>query len=85
MTVTTPTKKLHGLPPVRCLPIHNSKRKPRACGKRNHERFNCEPLALSAQSRRQWSQQVQRLRALLGQALAGLDSRSLQYGQRGVL
>jgi hypothetical protein len=23
------------------------------CGERNHERFNCEPLASSAQSRRQ--------------------------------
>ena len=30
------------------------------CGERNHERFNCEPLASSAHSRRQWSQQVQR-------------------------
>ena len=55
------------------------------CGERNHERFNCEPLASSAQSRRQWSQQVQRLPALFGQALAGLDCRSLQRGQRGVL
>jgi len=50
-----------------------------------HECFNCEPLASSAHSRRQWSQQVQRLSALLGQALAGLDCRSLQRGQRGVL
>jgi hypothetical protein len=33
----------------------------RICGERHHERFNCEPLASSAQSRRQWSQQVQRL------------------------
>jgi len=57
----------------------------RICGERNHERFNCEPLASSAHSRRQWSQQVQRLSALLGQALAGLDCRSLQRGQRGVL
>src|SRR5215468_760426 len=55
------------------------------CGERNHERFNCEPLASSAHSRRQGSQQVQRLPALLGQALAGLDCRSLQRGQRGVL
>jgi hypothetical protein len=39
------------------------------------------PLASSAHSRRQRSQQVQRLPALLGQALAGLDSRSLQRGQ----
>jgi hypothetical protein len=52
---------------------------------RNHERFNCGPLASSAHSRRQWSQQVQRLSALLGQAQAGLDCRSLQRGQRGVL
>jgi hypothetical protein len=51
----------------------------------NHERFNCEPLASSAHSRRQWSQQVQRVSALLGQALAGLDCRSLQRGQRSVL
>ncbi len=36
------------------------------CGERNHERFNCEPLASSAHSRRQRSQQVQRLLALLG-------------------
>jgi len=57
----------------------------RICGERNHERFNCEPLASSAQSRRQWAQQVQRLSALLGQAIAGLDCRSLQRGQRGVL
>jgi len=57
----------------------------RICGERNHERFNCEPLASSKQSRRQWSQQVQRLSALFGQALAGLDCRSLQRGQRGVL
>jgi hypothetical protein len=28
---------------------------------------------------------MQRLRALFGQALAGLESRSLQRGQRGVL
>jgi len=28
---------------------------------------------------------MQRLRALFGQALAGLDCRSLQRGQRGVL
>jgi hypothetical protein len=54
-------------------------------GERNDERFNCEPLASSAHSRRQWSQQVQRLSALLGQELAGLDCRSLQRGQRGVL
>jgi hypothetical protein len=60
-------------------------RRRRICGERNHERFNCEPLASSAHSRRQWSQQVQRLPALLGQALAGLDCRSLQRGQRGVL
>src|SRR5262249_28313128 len=33
----------------------------------------------------QWSQQVQRVSALLGQALAGLGGRSLQRGQRGVL
>jgi hypothetical protein len=33
----------------------------RICGERNHERFICGPLASSAQSRRQWSQQVQRL------------------------
>src|SRR5262245_21458910 len=57
----------------------------RICGERNHERFNCEPLASSAHSRRQWSQQVQRVLALLGQSLAGLDCRSLQRGQRGVL
>jgi hypothetical protein len=56
-----------------------------AARERNHERFNCEPLASSAHSRRQWSQQVQGLSALLGQALAGLDCRSLQRGQRGVL
>jgi hypothetical protein len=42
-------------------------------------------LASSAHSRRQWSQQVQRLSALLGQALAGLDCRSLQRGQRGLV
>src|SRR5262245_6838079 len=36
-------------------------------------------------SRRQWSQQVQRLSALLGQTLAGLDCRSLRRGQRGLL
>ena len=60
-------------------------RRRRICGERNHERFNCEPLASSAHSRRQWSQQVQRLSAVLGQALAGLDCRSLQRGQRGVL
>jgi hypothetical protein len=36
-------------------------RRRRICGERNHERFNCEPWASSAQSRRQWSQQVQRL------------------------
>jgi putative tryptophan/tyrosine transport system substrate-binding protein len=28
-------------------------------GERNHERFNCDPLASSAHSRRQWSQQTQ--------------------------
>ena len=56
-----------------------------AARERNHERFNCEPLASSAHSHRQRSQQVQRLSALLGQALAGLDCRSLQRGQRGVL
>jgi hypothetical protein len=60
-------------------------RRRRICGERNHERFNCEPLASSAHSRRQWSQQVQRVSALLGQALAGLDCRSLQRGQRSVL
>ena len=54
-------------------------------GERNHECFSCEALASSAQSRRQKSQQMQRLSALLGQALAGLDCRSLQRGQRGVL
>jgi hypothetical protein len=54
------------------------------CGERNHERFNCEPLASSAQSGRQWAQQAQRLPALLGQA-KGLDCRSLQRGQRDVL
>src|SRR5262249_29802673 len=44
---------------------------------RDHERFNCEPLASSAHSRRQWSQQVQRLSALPGQATpARLDCRS---------
>jgi len=54
-------------------------------GERNHD-FNCEPLASSAQSRRQRSQQVQRFSALPGQAtLARLDSRSLQRGQRGLL
>jgi len=58
----------------------------RICGERNHERLNCEPLASSAHSRRQWSQQVQHLSALPGQAtLARLDCRSLQRGQRGVL
>ena len=60
-------------------------RRRRICGERNHERFNCEHLASSAHSRRQRSQQVQRLSALVGHALAGLDSRSLQRGQRGVL
>ena len=60
-------------------------RRRRTCGERNHEHFNCEPLASSAHSRRQWSQQEQRLPALLGQALAGLDCRRLQRGQRGVL
>src|SRR5262245_45301648 len=55
------------------------------CGERNHECFNCEPLASSAHSRRQRSQQLLRLAVLLGQALAGLDCRSLQRGQRGVL
>jgi len=54
-------------------------------GKCNHERFNCEPLASIAHSRRQWAQQAQRLPALLGQAKAGLDCRSLQRGQRDVL
>jgi hypothetical protein len=54
------------------------------CGERNHERFNCEPLASNAHSRRQRSQQVQRLSALLGQALADLDRRSLQRGQGGL-
>src|SRR5262249_45752770 len=45
----------------------------------------CEPLASSAHSRRQWSQQVQRLSALPGQATpARLDCRSLQRGQRGL-
>src|SRR5215469_10201759 len=33
----------------------------------------------------QWAQQAQRLPALLGQAKAGLDCRSLQRGQRDVL
>jgi hypothetical protein len=55
------------------------------CGERNHERSHCEPLASSTHSRRQRSQQLQRLAVLLGQALAGLDCRSLQRGQRGVL
>jgi hypothetical protein len=55
------------------------------CGERNHERFNCEPLASSKQSRRQWSQQVQRL-SVYGQAsLVRLDCRSLQRGQRGLV
>jgi hypothetical protein len=60
-------------------------RRRRICGERNYERFTCEPLASSAHSRRQWSQQVQRLSAVIGQALAGLDCRSLQRGQRGIL
>jgi len=64
--------------------VHRTARR-RICGERNHKRFNCEPLASSAQSRRQWSQQVQRLSALLGHAPAGLDCRSLQRGQRGIL
>jgi hypothetical protein len=58
---------------------------PSLMNERDHERFNCEPLASSAHSRRQRSQQVQRLAALLGQALAGLHCRSLQRGQRGIL
>jgi len=58
-----------------------AKSRRRICGKGTHERFNCEPLVSSAHSRRQWSQQVQCLSALLGQALAGLDRRSLQHGQ----
>src|SRR5262249_35328670 len=36
------------------------------CGERNHERFNCDPLASSAHSRRQWSQQTQLISASLG-------------------
>ena len=70
---------------TRACSRHSTIARRRICGERNHERFNCEPLASSAHSRRQWSQQVQRLSALLGQALAGLDCRSLQRGQRGVL
>jgi hypothetical protein len=40
---------------------HSTIARRRICGERNHERFDCEPLASSAHSRRQWSQQVQRL------------------------
>jgi len=51
-------------------------------GERNHERFNCDPLASSAHSRRQWSQQTQLILASFGQTTGlSLDSRNLQRGQ----
>src|SRR5215475_13872718 len=47
------------------------------CGERNHERFNCDPLASSAHSRRQWSQQMQLISASFGQTTGlRLDSRN---------
>jgi hypothetical protein len=55
-------------------------------GERNHERFNCDLLASSVHSRRQWSQQRQLISASFGQTTGlRLDTRNLQRGQRGLV